>query len=147
MGCFGWHCPFLAFYLIKQSNCRKRGWPSFRTTTLMVSFLLGNHWIFLRVSFFISFGRKGVGCTLMPNTPPPMFSNKLGSLLLRLGWWPRKPSIPSYLFVSLVSKIILIRSLRLNGATWIFFGRMALPLCGVFCPLCTSPPPFCNTMG
>jgi hypothetical protein len=24
---------------------------------------------------------------------------------------------------------------------------MALPLCGVFCPLCTSPPPFCNTMG
>jgi hypothetical protein len=53
----------------------------------------------------------------MRNIPPAMFSNKLGSLLLRLGWQLGKPSIPSYLLVSLVSRIVLIRPLRLNGVT------------------------------
>jgi hypothetical protein len=108
--------------------------PKFKTTTLVASLLLNNHWIFLGILFFISFGQKGVGCTLMCNTLPVMFSNKLGSLLLRLGWRLGKPSIPSYLFVSLVSRIILIRLLRLNGAITIFLGKMALPLCGFFAP-------------
>ncbi len=111
--------------------------PKFKTTMLVVSFLLSIHWIFLGISYFISFGWKGVGCTLMHNNPPVMFSNKLGSLLLKLGWQPRKPSIPSNLLVSLISRIVLIRPLRLDDATWIFLGRMALPLCGTFCPLCT----------
>ncbi len=53
---------------------------------------------------------------LMRNTPPAMFSNKFRSLLLRLGWRLGKPSILSNLFVSLVSRIVLIRPLRLNGA-------------------------------
>ncbi len=53
----------------------------------------------------------------MCNTPLAMFSNKLGSLLLKLGWQPKKPLILSDLLVSLVSKIVLIRPLRLNGAT------------------------------
>jgi hypothetical protein len=60
---------------------------------------------------------EGVGCTLMRNIPPTIFSNKLGSLLLTLGWRPAKPSIPLDLLVSLVFRIILIRPLRLNGAT------------------------------
>jgi hypothetical protein len=46
-----------------------------------------------------------------------------------------KSSISSYLLVSLISRIVLIRPLRLNGAIWTFLGRMALPLCGAFCPL------------
>jgi len=134
---FGWRCLFLAFYFIKRSSCRKRVWSSQNSRLSRKWFLLGSHMIFLGVSFFISFGRKVIGCTLMRNTPPTMFSNKLGSLLLKLGWRPRKPSIPSNLLVSLVSKIVLIRLLRLNGATWIFLGRMALPLCGAFYPFCT----------
>ncbi len=73
---------------------KERMFPKYRTTTLVASLLLSNHWTFLGVSFFIFFRRKGVGCTLMHNTPPPMFSNKLGLLLLRLGWRPGKPSIP-----------------------------------------------------
>jgi len=91
--------------------------PKFKITMLVVSLLLGNHWIFLGVSFFISFGWKGVGCTLMCITAPTMFSNKLGLPMLKLGWRPGKPLIPSNLFVSIISRIELIRPLRLNGAT------------------------------
>jgi hypothetical protein len=128
--------------------------PKFRTTTLGVFLLLSIHWIFLGVSLFISFGQKGVGCTSICNTPPTMFSNKLGSLLLRLGWRPRKQSIPSNLFVSLVSRIILIRPLRLNGATWIFWGGCCCHCVALSAPFvlsefwlmlwwgCCLPPPF-----
>ncbi len=129
--------PFLGLLFIKRSSCRKRRWSSQNPGLSRWWFLLGSHRIFLGVSFFISFGRIGVGCTLMRNTPPAMFSNKLGSLLLKLGWWARKPSIPSNLLACLVSKIVLIRPLRLNGATWIFLGRMALPLRGAFYPFYT----------
>jgi hypothetical protein len=54
--------------------------PIFNATTLMASPTLNNHQTFLEVSFYTSFGWKDVGCTLMPNTPPAMFSNKLGWL-------------------------------------------------------------------
>ncbi len=137
MGGSGWRCPFLTLYFIRESSCRKRGWSSQNSGLSRWWFLLCNHKIFLGVSFFISFGRKAVGCTLMCNTPPAMFSNKLGSILLKLGWRLKKPSMPSNLLARIVSKLVLIKPLRLNGATWIFLGRMALPLCGVFYPFCT----------
>jgi len=53
-------------------------------------------------------------------------------VIVGLGWRTGKPSILLDLLLSLVSRIILIRPLRLNGATWTFLGRMALLLCGTF---------------